>query len=107
MMFDGVIPLGEALRPLDLSRPSTVRWRQQDFGSRPRRIGVSEGLARAWGGSCGHERVLAELARVPYGQLTTYGTLASIVVVLLWLWLGALAALIGAEVDAQADTQRR
>jgi hypothetical protein len=23
MMFDGVIPLGEALRPLDLSRPST------------------------------------------------------------------------------------
>jgi membrane protein len=34
----------------------------------------------------------------------TYGTLASIVVVLLWLWLGALAALIGAEVDAQAGT---
>jgi membrane protein len=32
----------------------------------------------------------------------TYGTLASIVVVLLWLWLAALAALIGAEVDAQA-----
>jgi membrane protein len=32
----------------------------------------------------------------------TYGTLASIVVVLLWLWLGALAALIGAEADAQA-----
>jgi len=31
----------------------------------------------------------------------TYGTLASIVVVLLWLWLGALAALIGAEIDAQ------
>ena len=34
----------------------------------------------------------------------TYGTLASIVVVLLWLWLGALAALIGAEVDAQAGS---
>ncbi len=34
----------------------------------------------------------------------TYGTLASIVVVLLWLWLAALAALIGAEVDAQAGT---
>lgn len=34
----------------------------------------------------------------------TYGTLASIVVVLLWLWLGALAVLIGAEVDAQAGT---
>ena len=30
----------------------------------------------------------------------TYGTLASIIVVLLWLWLGAVAALIGAEVDA-------
>jgi membrane protein len=34
----------------------------------------------------------------------TYGTLASIVVVLLWLWLGALAVLIGAEVNAQAGT---
>jgi hypothetical protein len=49
-MFDGVIPLGEALRPLDLSRRSTrVACRQQDFGSWPRRIGVSEGLARAKG----------------------------------------------------------
>jgi len=37
----------------------------------------------------------------------TYGTLASIVVVLLWLWLGALACLIGAEVDAQAGTSAR
>jgi membrane protein len=34
----------------------------------------------------------------------TYGTLASIVVVLLWLWLGALSALIGAEVNAQTGT---
>lgn len=34
----------------------------------------------------------------------TYGTLASIVVVLLWLWLGAVASLIGAEVDAEAGT---
>jgi len=49
-MFDGVIPLGEALRPLDLSRPSTrVACRQQVFGSWPRRIGVSEGLTRAKG----------------------------------------------------------
>lgn len=31
-----------------------------------------------------------------------YGTLASIVVVLLWLYLGALAVLIGAEVDGMA-----
>ena len=47
-MFDGVIPLGEALRPLNLSRRSTrVACRQQGFGSRPRRIGVSEGLPRA------------------------------------------------------------
>ena len=49
-MFDGVIPLGEALRPLDLSRPSTrVACRQQGCWSRPRRIGVSEGLTRANG----------------------------------------------------------
>ena len=46
-MFDGVIPLGEALRPLDLSGPSTRACRQQQWGSRPRRIGVSEGLTRA------------------------------------------------------------
>ena len=49
-MFDEVIPLGEALRPLDLSRRSTrVACRQRGFGSRPRRIGVSEGLTRAKG----------------------------------------------------------
>jgi hypothetical protein len=29
MMFDGVIPLGEALRPLGLSGPTTKRWRQE------------------------------------------------------------------------------
>jgi hypothetical protein len=47
-MFDGVIPLGEALRPLNLSRRSTrVACRQRQSGSRPRRIGVSEGLTRA------------------------------------------------------------
>jgi hypothetical protein len=46
MMFDGVVPLGEALRPLDLSRPSTRRWRQRVFGSGPRRICVSEGSTR-------------------------------------------------------------
>jgi hypothetical protein len=46
MMCDGVIPLGEALRPLGLSRPSTGWWRRDPVGSRPRRIGVSEGCAR-------------------------------------------------------------
>jgi membrane protein len=35
----------------------------------------------------------------------TYGTLASIVVVLLWLYLSALAVLIGAEVDGAAEDQ--
>jgi hypothetical protein len=47
-MFDGVIPLGEALRPLNLPRRSTrMACRQQQSGSRPRRIGMSEGLTRA------------------------------------------------------------
>jgi hypothetical protein len=46
-MFDGVIPLGEALRPLDLSGPSTRTCRQQQWGSRPRRISMSEDLTRA------------------------------------------------------------
>jgi membrane protein len=34
----------------------------------------------------------------------TYGTLASIVVILLWLWLSALLILIGAEVDGAAQS---
>jgi membrane protein len=34
----------------------------------------------------------------------TYGTLATIVVLLLWLWLSALVVLIGAEVDTVAGT---
>ena len=46
MMVDGVISLGEALRPLGRWRPSTRTWRQDDAGSRPRCIGVSEGCAR-------------------------------------------------------------
>ena len=46
MMVDGVIPLGGALRPLGRWRPSTRTWRQDDAGSRPRCIGVSEGCAR-------------------------------------------------------------
>jgi hypothetical protein len=46
MMFDGVIPLGEALRPLGLSGPSTRTWRQEAAGSRPRRIWLMTGLAR-------------------------------------------------------------
>ena len=46
-MFDWVIPLGEALRPLDLSRRCTrVACPQRQFGSRPRRISVSEDLPR-------------------------------------------------------------
>jgi hypothetical protein len=49
-MFDGVIPLGEALRPLDLfGRYTRLACRQQSFGSRPRRIRVSEGLTRTKG----------------------------------------------------------
>ncbi len=62
MMFDGVIPLGEALRPLSLSRPSTRAWRQDTVGSRPRRIWLTKGLART-GSSYGCQRLLTELAQ--------------------------------------------
>ena len=43
VMVDGVFPGGDALRPLGLPRPSTVRWRQRHLGSGPRSIGVNEG----------------------------------------------------------------
>jgi membrane protein len=36
----------------------------------------------------------------------TYGALATIVVVLLWLWLSSLLVLIGAEVDAVDEGER-
>ncbi len=34
---------------------------------------------------------------------TTYGQLAGVIVLLFWLWLGALAALLGAEVNAELE----
>ena len=37
----------------------------------------------------------------------TYGSLASVVVLLLWLWLGSLSVLFGAEVDAEVAARRR
>ena len=36
----------------------------------------------------------------------TYGSLAGVVVVLLWLWLSSLSVLFGAEVDAEAAADR-
>ena len=38
-----------------------------------------------------------------YGK--TYGTLAGVVVLLLWLWLSSFAALLGAEVNAEMEQQ--
>lgn len=46
--------------------------------------------------SVGFSLYTANFAR--YGR--TYGSLASVVIVLLWLWLGAGSVLVGAEVDA-------
>lgn len=36
----------------------------------------------------------------------TWGTLAAVVVMLTWLWLGALALLLGAEINAEAERSR-
>ena len=38
-----------------------------------------------------------------YGK--TYGSLAGVIVLLLWLWLGAYATLLGAEVNAEMEQQ--
>ena len=46
MMFDRVIPLGEALRPLGLSGPSTWAWRAGGCGEPAAAICVMKGLAR-------------------------------------------------------------
>jgi hypothetical protein len=64
MMVDGVIPLGEAVRPLGLSGPSSqVAWRREQFGSRPRAIGRGVGCARITTLSGGRQCLLAELAQ--------------------------------------------
>ena len=66
VMFDGVIPLGEACcgRSFFLGRPPRGWCRQRNVGSRPQRICVSEDSARTEqeGGSGGLECLLAELA---------------------------------------------
>jgi membrane protein len=36
----------------------------------------------------------------------TYGTLAGVIVFLVWLWISNLAVLFGAEVDAELERQR-
>lgn len=38
-----------------------------------------------------------------YGK--TYGSLAGVVVLMLWLWITAIAALLGAEINSQVETQ--
>ena len=53
--------------------------------------------------SVGFSVYTANFAR--YGR--TYGSLASVVVVLLWLWLGAGSVLVGAEVDADHAERHR
>ncbi len=63
MMVDGVLfPLGEALRPLGLWRPSTRTWRQQHAGSRPRCIGDIQAL-RAREVSRRRERLVSEFSK--------------------------------------------
>ena len=37
----------------------------------------------------------------------TWGTLSAVVVTLLWLWLGGLALLFGAELDSEVEAERR
>jgi hypothetical protein len=53
MMCDGVIPLGEALRPLSLWRRSTGRWQAGACREPAAAICVTRGLARTAEGHAG------------------------------------------------------
>ncbi len=75
MMVDGVLfPLGEALRPLSLWRPSTRTWRQRNAGSRPRCIGDMRRGAHGTFFSRGRERLVSELSE---GVIAAFEQLAS------------------------------
>ena len=37
----------------------------------------------------------------------TWGSLATVIVMLTWLWLSSLALLVGAEIDAEIERTRR
>jgi len=66
MMFDGVIPLGEALRPLGLSGPSTWAWRAGGCGEPAAAICVTKDLART--GKVMRVRVPPRRARAACGM---------------------------------------
>lgn len=46
------------------------------------------------------------VSRLGTNYESTYGQLAGVIVLLLWLWLGAFAALLGAEVNAEFERRR-
>jgi len=53
MMVDGVTPLGEALRPLCLSGPSTLAWRREAAGEPAAAHRLDEGLCAHGGAHAG------------------------------------------------------
>ena len=75
---------------------SHARWQWASWGA-----GVATALWVA--ASIGFSLFVANFGS--YGE--TYGAIAGVVILLLWLWLSAFAALVGAEINAEMEFQTR
>lgn len=99
--------LGGALALLLVAVAPAVLCRFGPSRARARWSWVSWGAAAAtllWvAASVGFSQFVANFGR--YGE--TYGAIAGVVLLLMWLWISALVALIGAEINSETEYQTR
>ena len=74
---------------------SGARWKWVSLGS------TFADRSRGWSSRCGFRIYVASFGS--YNE--TYGSLAAVVVLLLWMWLTAVIVMLGAEINAEIEHQ--